>query len=405
MRLSVRQRRPTPSLGSALPFSVLMLFVLSLMNPAHGAPPSVSEAQLEKPISATSSFWNGSHAYIVGGSLAPSEHSDKIYRYDPSRHSLELLPERLPSPRYGMASVWTGEYAYFFGGYGTAASTDILRYEPGTGEIKQMRALLPAPTHWASATWDGEFAYIVGGLGPHGASQDTIVRYSPAADAIETMQVRLPTPLHAPSVHSVDGSIYILGGVRMPGQVYTDQILTYNPQEDTLSIIKARLPTPRDLMASTWNGEHIYLLGGRDATGALSQMLAFAPASGTIQILNDVLPGTANQAMGLADDGRLVYLIGGETHWESSRTARILQFQLPPEQSAASRADPGPPETTTDGNDPPTTTSGDASTSTTDGSTPATAGEAAPVRVEIPSPTAPTVVAVALLTVALRRRP
>src|ERR1051326_4213898 len=74
-----------------------------------------------------------------------------------------VMSAHLPTARRYTSAVWTGQYAYVFGGWSTSGNTpgyEVLRYDPANDAIRVMNASLPTARWGTSAIWDGTYAYI-----------------------------------------------------------------------------------------------------------------------------------------------------------------------------------------------------------------------------------------------------
>jgi hypothetical protein len=111
--------------------------------------------------------WDGSRAYILGGREwgSSTKINNTIWKFTPAGGTLELLPERLPNPAYGVSGVWNGTRNLVFGGQkdpGTRLAS-IMLHDPAAGTTTLHSASLPAASVFTSAAWTGSRAYVFGG--------------------------------------------------------------------------------------------------------------------------------------------------------------------------------------------------------------------------------------------------
>jgi len=232
-------------------------------NPSTGSISSMS-AVLSDPVCDFPAVWAGQYAYIFGGYMAQGVTSDKISRYDPLTDTIALMGARLPGyppfAIYSMSAIWDGHNAYLFGD--DRMSDSILKYDPVNDQITVMSARLPTGTKWMPAVWSGTYAYIFGGRTPYGAS-DQIVRYDPAHDSTTVMSAKLPVGIYVSSAVWAGSCAYVFGGSDINNQMY-DSILKYDPTSDSITTVD-NLPTPRRFTCAVWDGSSAYIFGGEDS--------------------------------------------------------------------------------------------------------------------------------------------
>lgn len=231
---------------------------------------------------------------------------------------VETTGSSLPTPIDSMASVWTGTYAFFFGGGQTRLDTysdDILRFDPATGEVSTMTSSLPTALRGAAAVWTGTYAFIFGGRSS-GGYLDAVVRYDPANNAVTTMAADLPTGLYEAAAVWYDGYAYIFGGETAVAGPATDQILRYNPGSDEISVLSSTLPSPRSSMAAVvLEGASaplppIILVGGAsDDLDQLSDILGYFPDTDTVETRGAKIP--PRSSVSAAAIGGHVFVFGG----------------------------------------------------------------------------------------------
>lgn len=267
--------------------------------PAACGAGSISETSLPRVLPQTSAIWDGQAAYLFGGS-EPDHDSSAIRRFDPPTGALTVMNATLPSGRAETASAWDGRHAYVFGGIsyglGWTLSDEILRYDPSTDTLTTMRARLPYGLAGASAVWSGEYAYVFGGRAPRaqGGSNlsDLIFRYDPVHDEISTMGARLPQGRDLASA-VWDGRSALLFGGEM-GDTYSAEILRYDPATDRVTTMLATLPSARMGSSAVWDGHAALVFGGYDGMNAAHDILRYDPVTDTIA--RGPVPGVRHRA-------------------------------------------------------------------------------------------------------------
>lgn len=246
---------------------------------------------LPDPVCDMPAIWTGTYAYVFGGYMAPSQTSDKIVRYDPSTDTITVMNAKLPTygfPVYSMSAVWDGNYAYLFGGYG---SDDILKYDPTNDQITTTNAHLPTATKWTSAVWTGQYAYIFGGRHSSGVTNQ-IVKYDPIADYATPVSATLPENVMATSAVWTGSHAYIFGG-RTIQNIDSNGIFKYNPSDDTCVALEETLPTPRAETCAVWNNHNAFIFGGSLPPTFFDDIIRFTPGN-TLAACLDIDPGTLN---------------------------------------------------------------------------------------------------------------
>lgn len=237
----------------------------------------------------TSAIWDGQYVYIFGGKSSNPRYLDEIVRFDPATNNITTLSAILP---YGgiayTSAVWDGKHAYIFGGnYGLNGNTSsvicymikILRFDPDTQEVTILNVLLPKHTTRSTAVWTGKYAYIFGGY--HGDDPnyclDDIVRFDPGSNTVKTLSVKLPTGRDRTSSVWDGEYAYIFGGYEEYN--WLDEIVCFNPTSNSVSTLTATLPSKRDFTSAIWSGQYTYIFGGSKAG---HDIVRFKPGTGTV---------------------------------------------------------------------------------------------------------------------------
>lgn len=127
----------------------------------------------------------GGCAYVLGGEATLGAES-AILRFNPDTGDVTRLNASLPSGRAFMSGVWTGRYAFLFGGQyvrpdGVTDNTgEILVFDADRGSVRVAGVSLSSPAIFTAAVWSGSSAFIIagnvgGGVGVIG----DIVHYDP----------------------------------------------------------------------------------------------------------------------------------------------------------------------------------------------------------------------------------
>jgi len=261
-------------------------------NPSTGSISSMS-AVLPDPVVDFPAVWTGQYVYLFGGYVAPLHTSDKIVRYNPLTDAITVMSAKLPTyafPLYSMSAIWDGNYAYLFGGYdGYSYYDHILKYDPVNDQITVTGARLPTGIKWTSAVWSGTYAYIFGGRTAYGVS-DEIARYDPAYDLITVMSAKLPLGIFVSSAVWAGTYAYIFGGSDIYNQELSG-ILRYDHASDSITTVED-LPSPRRWTCAVWDGSSAYIFGGEDSESRdLDEIVRFSPA---IPATVDINPDTLN---------------------------------------------------------------------------------------------------------------
>jgi hypothetical protein len=249
----------------------------------------------------TSAIWDGSNAYIFGGSVVNPV--DDIVRFNPTTGSVTLMEIvdsniKLPSARTGTSAIWDGSNAYIFGGSESPGYLDdIVRFNPPTGTPTILASTLPTARWWTSAIWDGSNAYIFGGRDSSGYLDD-IVRFNPSTGVVTRMEdidssIILPTPRELTSAIWDGSNAYIFGGDTP--SVKSDDIVRFNPSTGIVTLMEdinpaIKLPSGRQSMPAVWDGINAYIFGGETDSGFVNEIVQFNPTTGVVTVMTDTLP-------------------------------------------------------------------------------------------------------------------
>lgn len=225
--------------------------------------------------------------------------------------SIAFADARLPSPRAWTSAVWDGTGAYIFGGMesnGTCECVrelnEVVRYTPADNTMRRMHATLPTARQDMSAVWTGRYAFLFGGReGPTGPGLNQILRYDPVADVVDVMTRTLPVPLHSTTAVWDGVNAYVFGGACDCGGSWISTILVYNPISNTLTQRDTGIPGSGG--SAVWDGTNAYVL--HDAYGKAAR---YTPATDTVARMGTNFPAWGTSAV---TDGPNAFVFGGHS--------------------------------------------------------------------------------------------
>jgi predicted GH43/DUF377 family glycosyl hydrolase len=195
----------------------------------------------------TSAIWSGQSVYIFGGFYfdGSDHYLDQIVKFNPASGTMTTLSAKLPTGRVDTSAIWDGTNAYIFGG--SSGGNQIIKFNPSTESVTTLPATLPSARYATSAIWDGTNAYIFGGMTSGTTQSDQILKFNPSTETITTLLVKLPTARGYMSAIWDGSNAYIFGGTYYDGTgfVYLDQIIKFNPTSGTVTTLPATLPSSR----------------------------------------------------------------------------------------------------------------------------------------------------------------
>lgn len=244
--------------------------------------------------------YDGRFVWTFGGESGPQR---AITRFDPATGTTTVMDSSFPMQIAGMASVWTGQSFYLFGGAtGTDAYASVYRYDPATDTLTLMGATLPSGRELATAAWLDGAAYVFGGWNAQWNADertfDDILRYDPGTDTLTVLPAKLPEARDYAGSAEVGDAAYIVGGYRHghgTDTQGTDTIFRFDPATQSVTTLPQRLPAPRAeaLVGATSDG--ILVAGGRPSHDAA--------ASADMVLIDTVLPGPPRNVTALAGPG------------------------------------------------------------------------------------------------------
>jgi len=310
--------------------------------------------------------------HCFGGQIQSVAYVSEIYSYDPVGDQLTVMPETLPTGRYGLSCVHSSatQTTFCSGGSRNVVSIDeIIEFTPSSsgapvcpdrdgdyyfdaacggsdcdddtslcgrfcypgkiedcdgydndcnGSIDEGLACDVIPVASATLPWEASRltctatsdrnVFCFGG----GDDEDEITEYDPAADVIVTKNETLPHGRFgiACATDTSTDRIYCFGG----GTSATS-VVEYNPVTDAFTTTTASLPSARNRLACVENSttHRIYCLGGMISQAVVfDDILEYDPSTDTLTTMSEVLP-EARSDLACAEDSSThkIYCFGG----------------------------------------------------------------------------------------------
>ncbi len=310
--------------------------------------------------------------YCFGGQIQSVAYVSEVYSYDPVADQLTVMPETLPTGRYGLSCVNSSATQTIFcsGGSRNVVSIDeIVEFTPGStgspvcpdrdddyyfdaacggsdcdddtsrcgrfcypgkiedcdgydndcnGSIDEGLTCDVIPVASATLPWEASRLTCTATSNRHvfcfggGDDEDEIAEYDPTTDTIVTRYETLPSGLFgiACAADTSTDRIYCFGG----GTSATS-VLEYDPIADAFTTTSASLPRARNRLACVENSatHRIYCLGGMISQSVVfDEILEYDPATDTLTAMSEVLP-QARSDLACAEDSSThkIYCFGG----------------------------------------------------------------------------------------------
>lgn len=204
----------------------------------------------------------------------------------------------------------------------------------GAGPAWQTLAPTPTARTEVTAAVTGKRIFVVGGFDAGGDTVRTVEVYDIESN-LWLEGPRLPLAVNHAMAASAGESIYVFGGYRGPGlAIPSDRAFVFVPSTSCPKSQvcgewrePAKMPEPRAAAGAAAASGRIYIAGGVGPRGLAQSMLAFDPngaAGGKWSALSG--PPTAREHLGVASDGKKVFVVGGRTSGIGSNLAAAEVF-------------------------------------------------------------------------------
>ncbi|TLZ72168.1 MAG: hypothetical protein E6K10_02965 [Methanobacteriota archaeon] len=248
---------------------------ITRFDPATGA--LVDETvQLPGARYGASALWTGTEILIFGGATWTGDWNDTLH-FNPVTKVLRY-GTNMTSTRSFAPTVWTGHYAYLFGGaWGLdQIRYDALRYDPQTEAMVVVpNSRLPGFPRQITATWDGTRAIIFGG----GDAAFSVMTFDPATETYSYLNATAFSRVVTGSSVQIGTYSYVFSGWQVgPGYVNRIQRLRVEPADSGTST--AVFAPPRGLTAAAAIGDRAYVFGGWNGTAYSNAIEVFHSAEG-----------------------------------------------------------------------------------------------------------------------------
>lgn len=279
---------------------------------------------------------------MVGG--APYSHNgpmaDTILRWRPGEPAATVVGH-LPSARFNVAAVWTGEEAYLYGGNDRSGQrfAEILRFTPETGLDPVPVTRIPGDGSYdGGIAWDQGYLYVYGGS-TSGRPITDIYRYSPLG-GVELVGSTGPCSPNGSGVRwmgsaAVPGGAYIVGGRDSATDLSTICKLTWNGGRVQAKVVYT---VPSDVYphgiisnAVVWDGTYIYVVGGGGTGDTHDTIFRYDPKSNTGKVTCASLPEPRREISAVATGPGAIAVFGGNGQdlepWSSIVALRNLDTE------------------------------------------------------------------------------
>ena len=260
------------------------------------------------PIQRTTAVWEHGAVYIAGGLDGAGTTVGGVFSMDPATGRLTAVGS-LARPVHDAAATTISGRIFVFGG-GAGSGTDTVQsFDPRTGRAAIV-AHLPVALSDLAAARIGATTYLVGGFDGKEPRREI---YATTDGRSFSIAGRLPIGLRYPAVTAVGDRLVIAGGLTASGPV--DDVLAFDPASGSIDPI-GHLPAPVAHAAAFSRGSEVYVVGGRDAADdAVNRVSIVDLSSGTVRNAAPLRRPVADAAVAAAN--RRALLIGG---WGATTT-------------------------------------------------------------------------------------
>ena len=302
------------SRGYALFVSICLLSIVVAPATVSAQPTETIETlstRLPWTLEAGTAVSTGSAIYLLGGFRGGS-YSDRITRFDPTNRTFTDETARLRLPLVGVAGVWTGTEILMFGGQ-TESVNDVnftVRFNPATGAIRNSTDLTSSRA-FSPTVWTGRYAYIFGGTVGAGNARYDVLRYDPQSERVDVVPTA-SIPIYTKDATATwDGTRATLfgGGFIAPGGGFS--VMTFDPATERLSYVNGTGFKGVEMGSSAQIGRYAYIFGGNQANvGIVNTVQRFRTGSTEA----GQVPGNLSGRLALTTSavvGDRAYLFGG----------------------------------------------------------------------------------------------
>lgn len=271
---------------------------VTLPTPLHGASASWMAGVTGEPVASAGDvgaqgchpFCGPGSVFVVGGatesvlrSADDSSAQDQacgvgcaLQRFDPTSLDLHTYASVLPSARAFTSNVWTGQYAFIFGGTdGTNALDEIVRFDPNADALVVLESRLPSARWGTSAVWTGQVALIFGGADAAGVPTDEVVEFNPLTGSVQVVGA-LPSARLLTSAAWTGTKAFIFGG--SDGTNPLADIVGFDPVLSELQVVGS-LPEGKSATSVVWTGSDAYVFGGDNGQSGTDTIIRFTPSA------------------------------------------------------------------------------------------------------------------------------
>ena len=259
------------SRGSALFVSICLVSVVIVSTTVSAQPAETIETlstRLPWTLEAGTAVSTGTAIYLLGG-FRNGSYSDRITRFDPTNGTFTDETARLPLPLIGVAGVWTGTEILMFGGQresfsGVNMVNFTVRFNPATGVVRNGTDLTSSRA-FSPTVWTGRYAYIFGGTVGFGNARYDVLRYDPQSERVDVVTTASIPIYSRDATATWDGTRATLFG---PGFNEPDgggfAVMTFDPATERLSYVNGTGFKGIEMGSSAQIGRYAYVFGGNE---------------------------------------------------------------------------------------------------------------------------------------------
>jgi hypothetical protein len=251
---------------------------------------------------------------VAGGLVQGDVTTRRSYELGLSTGARRELPP-LPVPVHDAAGALLGGDALVLGGGNMIEQTTVQRLSLATARW-HAAARLPQPRSDLVTATVGGSVFVLGGY--DGTAMPAAVLESSNGRDYRVVG-HLAVAVRYPAVAVARGQVWLFGGER--DNAMLDVVQRFDPRSGRTRVV-GRLPLPSGHGAAFAVGRQVLLAGGRVGPDrATSAMWEFDPSSARFRRVGSLPYPVAD--MGVASDGHLDYLLGGETPALTRKVIRI----------------------------------------------------------------------------------